>query len=114
MAKKIIKTDRSLFHKDGSDLCFVGTTSQGKLCFSDVNSDRIVTTDRYGYKNGVRVVSNEAQETVEIITLYPNNTVYRKSGCCPTPVQHSSYGVDNLIQIRVTKRGDRIIKKEFC
>lgn len=114
MAKKIIKTDRSLYHKDGSDLCFVGTTSQGKLCFSDVNSDRLVTTDRYGYKHGMAVVFNEPKETVEILSLYPDGNVYRKGGCCPTPVQSSIYGVENLIQIKLTKRGGRIIKKEFC
>lgn len=52
---------------------------------------------------------NNLPVTVEVVTLYPHGTVYVKD----TPVQSSSYGVDQLIQVRVTKRGGRIIKKEL-
>lgn len=67
--------------------------------------------DQYGRPNdsGCRWLSNEAPCVVEVVTLYPNGTVYTKD----RPVGSSQYGVENLIQVRVTRRGDQIIKKEL-
>jgi hypothetical protein len=74
--------------------------------------------NEYGFPLGVpanyeprQLVFNEEPTTVEYLSLYPDGQVYKKS-CCP--VKTSSYGVENLIQIKVTRRGDEIIGKEFC
>jgi len=48
--------------------------------------------------------------TVEYLSLYPHDDVYRRSR---GPVKTSQYGVENLIQIKVTRQGGKIIAKEF-
>lgn len=48
--------------------------------------------------------------TVEYLSLYPHDDVYRRNH---GPVKSSQYGVENLIQIKVTRQGDKIIAKEF-
>lgn len=53
--------------------------------------------------------ANEEPVTVEIVALYPTGAIY-VSG---RPIGSSSYGVDQLIQVRVTRRGGRIINKEL-
>lgn len=96
--------------KTGAPLCFIGE-SNGNLYFHRPNDgDKTIRTTLYGYAKGERVVENDLPETSEVFTIYPNGNVYNK--CCP--VETSSYGVDNLIQVRVTRRGGKIIRKEFC
>lgn len=52
---------------------------------------------------------NEAPVTTEVLILYPNGNVYDQ----PMPVRSSSYGLDQLVQVRITKQNGRIIKKEL-
>lgn len=72
--------------------------------------------DKYGRKilpnspaSQVRV-TNAEPIIVEYLSLYPTGQVYKKD-CCP--VSNSSYDLENLIQIKVTRQGDKIIDKEF-
>lgn len=54
-------------------------------------------------------LTNAAPITVEVVTLYPSGDIYVKG----TPVRTSSFGVENLIQVEVTRQGDQIIKKRL-
>jgi len=67
--------------------------------------------NRYGAPIDVNwdQATNDGPVTTEVVTLYPNGAIYQKEA----PVRSSSYGVDQIIQVRVTKRGDKIISKEL-
>lgn len=80
-------------------------------------ANRAITVDRYGRyidANGhtyTARVKNEVREKVEFVTLYPTGQWYSKE-CCP--VSTSSYDLDDLIQLKITRRNGKIVKKEFC
>jgi aspartyl/asparaginyl-tRNA synthetase len=50
------------------------------------------------------------KETVEYLSVYPQGNVYRSDY---SPVKSSSYGLDQLIQVKVTKVNGKIVKKEL-
>jgi len=54
-------------------------------------------------------LTNELPITVQVVTLYPNGGVYQKE----EPVRSSMYGLDQLIQVRITRQGARVISKEL-
>lgn len=48
-------------------------------------------------------------ETITYKAIYPSGEVYDSD----RPIQTSSYGLDQIIQVKITKRGTRIVKKEI-
>jgi hypothetical protein len=109
---KLLKLNQPLFKKDGTEVELLTKLPSGNLVFIDGN-EKLAKTDKYGRSvaHGGTLVTNDSPITVEYLSLYPNGNVYRKD-CCP--VRSSIHGVENLIQIKVTKRGGKIISKEFC
>lgn len=90
----------------------------GNLVVMHEDSNFARTVDAYGYNlapdnrpdlRKPRIV-NKIPERVEYVSIYPNGGVYQRAD---GPVKSSSYGVENLIQIKITRRGGRIVKKEF-
>lgn len=112
--KKLAYT-KPLFTKDtGLQVKLLKRFPNGNLGVEIVGKNRAVTVDAYGRdlmqgSGRIRIV-NEPPVTVEYLSLYPDGNMYSKA-CCP--VRTSSYDVENLIQIRVTRRGGKIIDKEF-
>lgn len=117
MKKKLLKYKEPLFSvRSQKEIVVLHRFPNGNLVVAHKNGNRALrTVDKYGYNTDprlpyVQVVTNEGPCTVEYIALYPNGNVYRKE-CCP--IRDSSYGVENLIQIKITRQGDKIINKEF-
>ncbi len=116
---KKLNTKRQLFDVNGTPMEIIRKFANGNLVVVTEGQQVARTVDSYGFnlaprnrpELAVQRVFNTLPETVEYLTLYPNGNVYTKQ-CCP--VKTSSYGVENLIQIKVTRRGDKIIRKEFC
>lgn len=117
---KALSARKPLFDKNGNELCLIKRyPGTGNLAVENPEFDRVFTVDKYGYPPYVphgyekkQVVFNEEPTTTEYLSLYPDGNVYKKT-CCP--VRTSSYDIENeLIQIKVTRRGGKIIRKEFC
>ena len=115
MAKRSISnidTSCPVYDKNGNQWRFSCELPSGTLVFMDQN-EFLLKVNKRGERLTDRkaVLFNQEPETTEFLSLYPDGNVYRKS-CCP--VSTSQYGVENLIQIKVTRRGGKIISKEFC
>lgn len=106
---------RPLFLADtGEEVHLIHRFPNGNLVIGTLQ-ERAGTVDAYGRDvtkhQRTRVVNKvKVEDKVEYLSLYPSGNVYSRSD---GPVRTSSYGVENLIQIKVTRRGDKIIRKEF-
>lgn len=101
--------------RKGTQLRLLHRFPNGNLVVANDDGNFAKTVDPYGYTLAPdhlrkRLVTNAPIQTVEYVSIYPNGGVYQRAD---GPVKTSSYGVENLIQIRVTKLGDQIVKKEF-
>ena len=118
MIKKL-NTKKQLFNERGIPVEILRKFANGNIVVVTEGHQVARTVDARGFnlapinrsELAKQRVFNQLPETVEYLSLYPDGNVYRKS-CCP--VRYSSYGVENLIQIKVTKRGGKIIDKQFC
>lgn len=114
MSKKKVDLSRPIRVGGGSrEAKIVAKFENGGFAVVIQGENNVRQFDRYGYPtdNWPARAANEVPEITEFLSLYPDGNVYRKT-CCP--VSQSHYGVENLIQIKVTRRGDQIIKKEFA
>jgi hypothetical protein len=109
---RYLDTSCPVYDKDGKQWTLQCILPSGALVFIDDN-EFLLKVDNHGrrFNDRKQILFNEAPETVEFLSLYPDGSVYKKS-CCP--VSQSSYGLENLIQIKLTRRGDKIVGKEFC
>ncbi len=108
---KQIDTKSPLYRGEQQVMFLFQARGNGNIVVVDHGRGRGYTFDGYGRPvDGMRMaLSNELPVHTEVVTLYPNGGIYVKD----TPVRTSSFGVENLIQVRVTRRGDQIIKKEL-
>lgn len=86
----------------------------GDFALHVAGENKIRQFNKYGYPTDSHFddAANEGPVTVEVVSFYPaTGNIYVKDG--GYPIQESIYGVDQLIQVRVTKKGGRIIKKEL-
>ena len=110
--RELLDASCPVYDKDGKLWTLSCVLPSGTLVFID-DQEFLLKVNKYGERSVDRkqILFNDEPETTEFLSLYPDGNVYRKS-CCP--VSTSSYGVDNLIQIKVTRRGGKIVRKEFC
>lgn len=104
--------------RTGLQLVLMHRFPNGNLVVANDKAGFARTVDAYGYnlapanRPDLRKprVLNEIPTEVEYLSLYPDGNTYTKRD---GPVRTSSYGVENLIQIKVTRRGGKIVNKEF-
>lgn len=88
--------------------------------FNDKGGSRRITLERAGFNStsAPRFVTvtparlrelTRSRDTVEYKVLYPDDRVFTQG----QPNTYSSYGLDQLVQIKLTKRNGKIIKKEL-
>lgn len=88
--------------------------------FTDRKGNTRLTLEYVGYvPNGGKYFVNVTpeqlrigmtpQETVSYKVIYPTGEVYDSD----RPYQNSTYGVDQLVQVKITKSNGRIIRKEI-
>jgi hypothetical protein len=102
----------------GRELSLFYKFPNGNLIVVDETANFARTVDAYGYnlapanRPDLRKprVLNSVPEEVEYWSIYPNGQIYTKTD---GPVRTSSYGIENLVQVKITRRQGRVVKKEF-
>jgi hypothetical protein len=96
---------------DGKEASIVWISKHGIFAVEMPAENTLRQFNQYGrpLDGNLEYAVNIAPETTEIVVIYPHGDVYVSA----RPYKDSMYGIDQLIQIRVTKRGGKIVRKEL-